>query len=67
MEKNIDSEFWKDEVNKIQDPISGPYYFYLNYLNIYDSHGNVIPKLSEKEFNKQYKNIQEIKTVKRRR
>lgn len=45
----------EEEINKLKDPISGPYYFYLNYVIVTDKEGNELVKLTEEQFNHQFK------------
>lgn len=50
---DTESEFWQKELEKIKDPVSGAYYFYLNYVKI-QRNGKTIspPFITEKDFNK---------------
>jgi hypothetical protein len=39
---DVESEFWQKELEKINAPISGAYYFYINYVKI-ERNGEVEP------------------------
>jgi len=48
-----ESEFWQKELEKIKDPISGAYYFYINYVKIERNGKRTSPPfITEKDFNK---------------
>lgn len=62
------SEFWQKELEKIKDPVSGAYYFYINYIKI-ERNGKLEspPFITEKDFNKVFEqNSVELKTRSRR-
>lgn len=48
-----EAEFWQKELEKIKDPISGSYYFYINFVKI-ERNGKLTspPFITEKDFNK---------------
>lgn len=51
-ERERDLEYWKEELRKVKDPVSGEYYFYSNYVQIQLPDGSYTepPKLTEEEF-----------------